>query len=459
MTNPEQVRVRHREGQTLTVEDLTAEQDHLVATRRRHDVTGHGPGIAHGLGLRADDVGCMVDPGMAVDAAGHLLVVPAPLRLTWAELDPDGAAALDLALWHEEEATTDRVFDGVALRIARITDPDSAAAPATGSVYLGRLVATDGRYEPVDSAVTYPFAVAEEMTAQTGTSLLLGVDPVLAVRVPGGTPLAVGRFGDATVDGPLASADVDLQKTRSLVFAEPTPEPAAAAPWRWYRTDLRTDGVVTGHAMRVEVGAPTSSDVASWFRFAVEGEAEVPPLAVDAGAVTTVGGDLTVAGPLVYAPLGDDPEDTRLEAALLEKWVESIATASAAVDERLTGSGLVVEGALTLTLTAAKPPVTDKKFHWSLSVHNETDELVTGLTVVTVTVTKSQATKDKPEVPGRLAADERTPPLDQVVSLADGDEWVSVTANAFGVLPGGQIAYGNGPLHWPPPPLPPKHTT
>jgi hypothetical protein len=455
MSMPEQVRVRHREGQTLTVGDLTTEQDHLIATRRRHDVTGHGPGIVRGLGLSADDVGFTLEPGMAVDAVGRALVLPTPLRATWAELDVGGAAALDLALSHDEESTTDRVLEGVALKITRLADPDSAAPPAGESVYLGRLAATSGgRYEPVDSAVTYPLAVAEKIAAQTGTSLLLGVEPVLAVRVPGGTPLAVSRSGDTTVDGPLAAADVGLE--RPLRFAEPVAEPGKAAPWRWYRADLRADGVVTGHALRVEVGAPSDSDVASWFRFVVEGDpdAEDPPLAVDAGAATTVGGDLTVAGPLVYAPLSDDPDDTRLEGKLLEKWVEGISAASAAIDEHFTGSGLVVDGTLTLSLTFTDAPVTNGTFHWALQVHNETDDLVTSLTVVTVTVTKSRATQNKPAVPERLAAGERTAALDQAVPLAKGDDFVRVTANAFGVLPGGRIAYGSGLLNWPPPPKP-----
>lgn len=457
MTSPEQVRVRHREGQTLTVDDLTTEQAYLVAGRRRHDVTGHGPGIVRGLRLTADGIGLTVEPGMAVDVFGRALVMPTPSRVTWAELAED-AAALDLWLGHHEEATTDRVHEGVTLTITGIADPAAAVASAGESVYLGRLVAAgDGRYETVDNAVTYPFAVAEEITAHTGTSMLLGVEPVLAVRVPGGTALAVSDSGDVTVDGPLTAADIDLR--RPLRFAEPVAEPAAAAPWRWYRTDQRADGVVTGHAMRVEVGAPTSSDVASWFRFAVEGDpaAEAPPLAVDAGAVTTVGGELTVQGPLVYAPLGDDPEDARLASTLLDSWVDGIATASAAIDERLTGSGLVLEGALEVALTAATPPVTDKTFHWSLVLHNTTDDLVTGLTVVTVTVTKSRVTENKPVVGERLAAGERTTPLDQPVAVA-ADDFVRVTANAFGVLPGGQIAYGSGVLHWPPPP-PPEHTT
>lgn len=466
MTQPEQVRVRYREGQRLTVDDLTTEQDYLIATRRRHDLSGHGPGVVRGLRVSIDAGGFTVEPGMAVDDGGRVLASPEPLRTTWAELPAEHPGALDLWLRHEEEASADRVAEGVTLLIVPVAEVSSRVAaptapPAGTAVYLGRLAATgDGQYEPVPTALTYPPAVAEVITAQTGTSLLLGVDPVLAVRAPGdaGPPLAVGRSGAATVTGPLASAEVDLQPTRPLRFAEPVAEPAAASPWRWYRTDLRSQGVITGRVSRVELGAPTSTDVAAWYRFTVAADpaGENPPLTVDAGAVTTVGGDLTVLGSLVYAPLGDDPEDSRLAEKLLGTWVDAVAAASSAVDARFTGSGLVVEDALELLMAPATTPVVDDTFFWELVVHNTTDDLVTGVTVATLTEVGSEVTQDKPVEGQRLAAGDRTAALVVDVPLPADIDRVHVMASAFGVLPGGQIAFGTAVLDWRRPEPPPN---
>jgi len=66
------MRVTYREGQRLHADDLTAEQEYLIALERRHNLGQHAPGVVSGLGRGTDPE---IEPGVAVNAEGRLLVV------------------------------------------------------------------------------------------------------------------------------------------------------------------------------------------------------------------------------------------------------------------------------------------------------------------------------------------------------------------------------------------------
>jgi hypothetical protein len=74
-------RVRYRERQRLRAADLNHEQAYRVAMRRRHNISHHTWGIAHGLKLVVEAGDFFVQPGVAVDGYGRELIVPEPVSL------------------------------------------------------------------------------------------------------------------------------------------------------------------------------------------------------------------------------------------------------------------------------------------------------------------------------------------------------------------------------------------
>jgi hypothetical protein len=66
-------------GRLLNAEDLTAEQDYFREKQQLHNRYLHGWGVVSGLGVRAQDDGIVVDPGVAIDCSGHELVLTTPV--------------------------------------------------------------------------------------------------------------------------------------------------------------------------------------------------------------------------------------------------------------------------------------------------------------------------------------------------------------------------------------------
>lgn len=487
MIEPELARPRYREGQRLGRDDLVAEQDYLIATRRRHDINGHGWGIAHGLGLSAGTAGITIDPGLAVDGYGRALIVPEPIRLRWADL-PSDVSALDLWLWHQEKTTVDRVTEEVCVQILRVertsavrhaaladSEIDGAATRSGAAadspywpVYLGRLVAGDGGtppYVPAPSRLSYPIAVAETVTAPSGVAMNLDADPLLAVDVPNGEGIPARRL-EVTTDrgtsiiGSAVTAGAVLAPGEPLRFVAPVAAPEHAWPWRWYHAQTRVEGAITGNALRIEMGEPATTDIPEWYRFAVVSTSDSPqvapppqpPLAVDAGGTTTIGGTLTVRGPLVRAPLGDDPDDARLQDKLLGTWVDSVDAASRAVDARFSG-GLVDSSALSVALSLANPPATDnpRTLHYQLTVTNTGRAPVTNMSVFTaITVNGTRSTETPVKGEQLAASGQLSRSLTVVISRG---AHVHVAATALGVLSGGRVGYGSGELDYLDPPI------
>ncbi|TCV86448.1 hypothetical protein [Sulfurirhabdus autotrophica] len=129
-------RVNYFQGQLLTVSDLKAEQEYLLAKHRRHNRYLHGWGVASGLKVTiANTSEVVVEPGVAIDCAGNeihvctqvQLKVPMKLdeffvTLQYTETEtspipnPSGSTS--------EELTYTRIKEGFALDIMA-TDPAS----------------------------------------------------------------------------------------------------------------------------------------------------------------------------------------------------------------------------------------------------------------------------------------------------------------------------------------------
>lgn len=478
MTQPELSRPCYREGQRIDAADLTAEQQHLLATRHRHQITGHGRGIAHGLTLSTGPPGLTIAAGAAVDGRGRTLVVPEPLRLPWPQL-PSGAPALDLWLCHTETTTPERITDEVRVRATRTapdapvpvphslppasgTSPPRGAGPPSGRpedrVYLGRLLADSGGtpYLPHPLPLQHPHAVAATVTTPRGTTLMLASTPLLTLLCPApdGTPvrrLAVTAHRDTTITGALLAPEARLAPGRPLRFGTPLPAPAAAQPWQWYRT---------AHTLRIELGAPQETgppDMLAGRRFAVATTTDplTPQLTVDAKGTVTVG-DLTVHGTLVHAPISADTQAARLLQDTYPDtdtsrsiWTDPLDTAGHPAETPF-GGPPVDPHALALTLHPADPPTTSEPatLHYHLTVTNTGAWPVTGLSVI-MAITVNDAHSPHTLCRNGQLTGHSSLPFTHTVALPPKQVRIHLTATALGVLPGGRIGYGSADMDWP----------
>jgi hypothetical protein len=141
-------RVNYREGQRLRAEDLTAEQEYLLALERNHNLQQHSAGIVLGLAAGTNWAGqSIIDPGVAVDAEGRPLVVEDDVRIT-AVVE----SCVDSWLVHcesEERARHpgrvqcnplqfDRLHEIARIHQESVKSDVDPSAPAAGAVYLGR---------------------------------------------------------------------------------------------------------------------------------------------------------------------------------------------------------------------------------------------------------------------------------------------------------------------------------
>jgi hypothetical protein len=475
MTQPDLVRPHYRENQQLGVDDLDTEQAYLIATRRRHDVTAHVPGVAHGLSLAGQASGCVIAAGLAVDGLGRAVVLPDPVLLRWSDL-PAGAAALDLFLSYREDVVADRVDEGADVHVTSVQPADGVAGPA-GSVYLGRLVKgteVEPPYVPVASQVTFLAAEGATVAAPTGTTVELANDPAVTVAVPDPDGRPVPRFGASPTQGTLVNGGLVtdalwLLEDQPVHFADPLPAPQAAWPWRWYHTEMMADGVVSGEQLRIELAAPAGTDMPDWYRFAVDDGSGVLPLSVDAGAATTVG-TLTVNGTLVFGPLAPDPNDPRLVGTLVNTWLGAVDEVSRAVDQRFSGD-LFDTSALTVTVAVVPPtptpqattapatvtPPSPTSLDYIVTVSNGSAGPVTDLTIAAVTTVNTARSNEVLAKVPTLAAG-ATSQVTHTITLPGPGAVVHVEVVALGLLPGGRVTLGINDLDWqdtpPPPPVP-----
>lgn len=451
MTQPDLVRPRYRENQPLSADDLDTEQAYLIATRRRHDVTAHTPGVAHGLTLSCLVTGCVITAGLAVDGLGRAVVLADTVLLRWSDL-PAGAAALDLFLSYREDVAADRVTEGADVHVASVQPTDGAAGPAQ-SVYLGRLVkSTDGDppYKPAASQVVFVAAEGATVVAETGTMVRLGADPSVTVVVTDANAQPVPRFAVSPtngvgVNGTVVVGDAEFAGDHPLRFGAPVPVPQVAWPWRWYHAENTADGVVAGQQLRVELGAPTNTGMPDWFRFAVYDDSGMFPLTVDASGTTTIG-SLNVEGTLVFGPLAPDPGDPRLVATLVQTWTDAVGQGSRAVDQQFSGD-LFDTSALTVTVSVvSQQPLS---LTYTVTVSNSSSQPVTDLTIAAVnTINNAQSSErlvrlDTPLSPGADYTLTHNLPLPGLVDVT-----VHVEVVALGLLPGGKVTLGITNFDW-----------
>ena len=93
-------RVHYFPGQVLSAEDFIAEQSYFREKLRQHNRTLHHPGIIEGLAVTLDATQVQVSPGLALDAAGNELCVPA----TQTALLPKTPADVFVVLRYDESA-------------------------------------------------------------------------------------------------------------------------------------------------------------------------------------------------------------------------------------------------------------------------------------------------------------------------------------------------------------------
>lgn len=292
-------RPAYREGRLLDVAELQAEQQSRTGALTRHEGNVHAPGVAFGLQVTASAVpgitGVDIQPGLAVDGAGHYLVLGQPLTASLA----DG-----------ESVTISIVWRGGTSQIELSDVPPPAPADRTSDawpVVLGQAAVSSGMVS-VDPAAREELELrATALTAPAGGSrVILGGHggrraQVLGVQLADGH----GGFGDVTtVDGdgtgritvPASVADA-VQVSGSVALATAVPAPSAASPWSLYRATVTLPDKTVAEQLRLEVGeVKTGVDPHALELLIAQGGAGQDLLHVDAGGTVTIPGSLTVEG-------------------------------------------------------------------------------------------------------------------------------------------------------------------
>jgi hypothetical protein len=346
----EEARVHYFQGQFLRPEDFAREQEYHLAAHRRHNVANHRWGIVAGLELVLDPqgAGVLLQPGVAVDAFGRVLVLGQPQPIEPSAFADKGSDSLDVYLTYSRAATEapppgygacgddgagahyrwserpDLVFEVADDPSADRRDPpgvldgdrgfDPSRTPPDDPrrrwpVFLGSVV-----YDRADPKKPFtvdlagrPYAglVGGSVIAPSGGAVLQlgaerrGDDNRFAVFVPeadngpipGQPRLAVHEdgsialLGDATLEGNLT---VDKHALR---FDAGQGVPAGTQPSHLYRTTAGGKD-----ELRVEMAAPGADgpqqvSIGRWLDGAFE-----PCLTVGNDCTVTVHGDLVVEG-------------------------------------------------------------------------------------------------------------------------------------------------------------------
>lgn len=251
-SGPQIQRPVYREGRLLEVAELRAEQQARTGALTRHEGNVHAPGVAFGLEVKAAVGGVQVQPGLAVDGAGHYLVLEQSLTASLA----DG-----------ENVTVSIVWRGATSQIELSDVPPPAPASRTSSawpVVLGRAgraggtvtIDTDSREELELRAVTLTDPAG-------GSRVVLGgqrrrSSQIFSVQLADGN----GGFGAVTTvhrDGTGHIAVVTnvtdaAQADGVVALATAVPAPSAASPWSLYRTTVTRPDKTVREQLRLEIG-------------------------------------------------------------------------------------------------------------------------------------------------------------------------------------------------------------
>lgn len=391
------MRVAYREGQRLRAEDLSAEQDYLIALEERHNTEQHRPGIVLGLSTTAAGVGAGVGAGVAVDPAGRALIVVDDVRtkpelieqsVDWWLFDcpePQRAHAPCGAADHPR--TTARA---VAVPVQPSEPP---AAPVDGAVYLGRSgsqSAGDLEYTAaVASVVNDPARGAVmQVGASTGrdrnvfvvstadaagvpatrvaldrlrnnvfsgaVALNLGSAADAGLHLLAGEAVPVPEEGDPVVAPPPVGvsfeAVAETPKTPPLpgIYSARTGTPAAPAEQLRFDLGEKRDGET---AVRFSIGVRDKTTHAFRPWLVIDGLCALTP-----PAGSTAPFDLVVDGTIEQAPLAPDPNDPRFKNLLVAAWLEGL-------QQSVQASTLVA-----LAFDIGPPAVVERGKPWSYSV-------------------------------------------------------------------------------------------
>jgi hypothetical protein len=102
-------RVNYFERQFLRTQDFKDEQAYHLAQSRRHNITQHTWGIVFGLEIKLDpaDKIPVLEPGVAIDAYGRLLIVPVRRTLGDPEFEKQGSEVIEIWLNYAHQESED----------------------------------------------------------------------------------------------------------------------------------------------------------------------------------------------------------------------------------------------------------------------------------------------------------------------------------------------------------------
>jgi hypothetical protein len=397
-------RPRFHERQVVSAAGLAREQAYQVAMRRRHLAGAHSWGIVSGLALVPGADGFLVEPGVAVDGFGRMLVVNRPLPVPAAAFDDHGGGPADVWLLYGRVAATPplrgrwdcgpgkhpRWREEPCIRLTEAREPLEPRTPPgvragwldyrpdepppdgpvpAWPVFLGRVTPPD--FDPDLAKRPYAGLVGESVRHPGGREALRvgGDEGGLAVRLRDADgawsePLAVDATGnttvsgDTTLDGELVVTGVDA-RAGGLSFTPLAAVPEEAAPWRAYRAVV-PDGERTLNQLRFEVGHP--GDKGDPLRYGLgvgsvdDTGAFERALTVMSNCTVVVGGNVVVEGLVAYGPLRADPDDPRFRAAVLLRYMRGITQGGASLDQAY-GAEMSLTG-LTLTANTVTRAVT-----------------------------------------------------------------------------------------------------
>lgn len=408
-------RPRFRERQLVSAAGLAREQAYQVAMRRRHLAGAHSWGIVSGLALVPGADGFLIEPGVAVDGFGRMLVVNRPFLIGARAFDEHDGGAADVWLLYGRIAVTpltrgrrdcgpgthSRWREEPCVRLTAAAEPlDPRSPPGVGAtsldyaphepapdgpapswpVYLGRV--TPPAFDVDLAKRPYAGLVGESVHHPRDREAVRvgGDEGGIAVRLRDADgawrePLAVDASGDTTIradttlDGELMVEGTNA-RSGGLSFTPLAAVPEEASPWRVYRAVV-PDGQRTLNQLRIEVGHPGEKGDPLRFGLSVgsvtdEGDFE-RALTVMSNCTVVVPGDVVVEGLVAHGPLPADPDDPRFRAAVLLRYIHGITQGGNSLDQTygaemsLTGLTLLVtdfaarEVAVAATLTNSGP--------------------------------------------------------------------------------------------------------
>lgn len=390
-STPAAVRPRYRERQVLRAADLETQQSYLIEAHRRHNIAQHGWGIVRGLEI-VDVPELVVQPGVAVDGYGRELIVPEPVRIPAGVFNELGDDAVDVWLvydladanvpqrgsWSCGSGKNTRAAEHAILyltaaaqnaeRLPTEVPREPVEVPSADlpflphrmppddpsmqwPVYLGTIGAINKpNYDP---RLLLPFATltGELVTAASGVarmqvgSELQNDSRLFAVSLANAAGKSIERVGidrdgntfitgNTTVKKSLTATNssdlhVRVGPARMLRFRPLAATPAAAAPWKIYRTSVKENlpnqQQRTIQQLRFEIAHPgdKAAPELSWLAIGKRDAAGVftPCFTVSADCTLTIEGDLRVDGQLVEGPVQPDATDPRFAGLIAQEWL------------------------------------------------------------------------------------------------------------------------------------------